>query len=189
MRSTRSCAAPRSPRMRITSRSAIGRQLRLCSPMSGLKRRCSGRFRRRPTCQLRYCGPGEWLVVSQVDTPVGLTRRLDMLCGTQAHVVDQSDGRVLVRLSGPFARQILAKGIGVDLHPAAFALGDSTNVLCGHIGINLARTGENVIRADRFAQLCRNALRRPDGDGPRVRPFGRFFRLALKLEDRLDFRA
>ncbi|CAN7424542.1 MULTISPECIES: sarcosine oxidase subunit gamma family protein [Ensifer] len=97
-----------------------------------------------PDLSLRYCGPGEWLVVSQVDTPVGLMRRLDMLCGTQAHVVDQSDGRVLLRLSGPSVRQILAKGIGVDLHPAAFALGGSTNVLCGHIGINLARTGENA---------------------------------------------
>ncbi|WP_457585418.1 sarcosine oxidase subunit gamma [Ensifer canadensis] len=97
-----------------------------------------------PDLSLRYCGPGEWLVVSGVDTPVGLMRRLDMLCGTQAHVIDQSDGRVLLRLSGPSARQILAKGIGVDLHPAAFALGGSTNVLCGHIAINLSRTGEDI---------------------------------------------
>ncbi|MNL70924.1 Sarcosine oxidase, gamma subunit family [compost metagenome] len=49
-----------------------------------------------------------------------------------------------MRLSGPGARPILAKGIGVDLHPAAFALGGSTNVLCGHIAINLARTGEDT---------------------------------------------
>lgn len=97
-----------------------------------------------PDLSLRYCGPGEWLVVSEVDTPVGLMRRLDMLCGTQAHVVDQSDGRVLLRLSGPSARQILSKGIGVDLHPAAFALGGSANVLCGHIAINLSRTGDDV---------------------------------------------
>ncbi len=97
-----------------------------------------------PDLSLRYCGPGEWLVVSHVDTPVGLMRRLDMLCGTQAHVVDQSDGRVLLRLSGPSARPILAKGIGVDLHPAAFAPGGSTNVLCGHIAVNLMASGADV---------------------------------------------
>lgn len=97
-----------------------------------------------PDLSLRYCGPGEWLVVSEVDTPVGLIRRLDMLCGTQAHVVDQSDGRVRMRLSGPSSRPILSKGIGVDLHPAAFALRGSANVLCGHIAINLARTGEDI---------------------------------------------
>ncbi len=106
-------------------------------------------------------------------------RRLDMLCGTQAHVIDQSDGRVLLRLSGPSARQILAKGIGVDLHPAAFALGGSTNVLCGHIAINLSRTAR-YLRADRFAQLCRIAVRGPDDNGASVRSFRLLFPNEIK---------
>jgi sarcosine oxidase subunit gamma len=71
-------------------------------------------------------------------------RHLEELCGGRAYVVDQSDGRAVFRLAGPNARSILAKGIGLDLHPAVFALGGSANVLCGHIPVNLARTDENA---------------------------------------------
>ncbi|WEX85901.1 sarcosine oxidase subunit gamma [Sinorhizobium garamanticum] len=93
---------------------------------------------------VRFSAPGEWLVVSENDTPEGLQRRLDALCSGQAHIVDQSEARVLFRLSGPSTRRILAKGIGLDLHPKAFATGASANALCGHIAVNLARTGEDA---------------------------------------------
>ncbi|MBP1861307.1 sarcosine oxidase subunit gamma [Rhizobium herbae] len=92
---------------------------------------------------LRFVAPGEWLAVSQSDTPEGLCRNLSLLLAETASVFDQSDGRVVLRLSGPNVRRILAKGIGIDLHPAVFEIGTSSNVLCGHISINLARTGEN----------------------------------------------
>lgn len=92
----------------------------------------------------RFSAPGEWLVVSEIEAPSGLVRRLEELCGEAAYVIDQSDGRVLFRLAGPNVRRILAKGIGLDLHPAAFSLGGSASVLCGHIPVNLARTGEDA---------------------------------------------
>ncbi|HEV7321051.1 MAG TPA: sarcosine oxidase subunit gamma family protein [Ensifer sp.] len=97
-----------------------------------------------PEFSMRYCAPAEWLVISEAEAPSGLARRLEELCGAMAHVVDQSDGRVVFRLSGPNGRRILAKGIGLDLHPDAFSLGGSANVLCGHIPVNLGRTGEHV---------------------------------------------
>ncbi|MBB4188224.1 sarcosine oxidase subunit gamma [Sinorhizobium terangae] len=93
---------------------------------------------------VRFSAPGEWLVVSENDTPEALQRRLDALCSGRAHIVDQSDARVLLRLSGPSVRRILAKGIGLDLHPAAFETGTSANALCGHIAVNLARTGQDA---------------------------------------------
>jgi heterotetrameric sarcosine oxidase gamma subunit len=92
---------------------------------------------------VRFTGPGEWLAVSQSETPDGLHRNLSLLLAETAYIFDQSDGRVVFRLSGPNARRILAKGIASDLHPAAFETGTSSNVLCGHISVNLARTGEN----------------------------------------------
>lgn len=92
---------------------------------------------------LRFTGPGEWLVLSQSETPEELHRNLSLLLADNAYILDQSDGRVVLRLSGPNVRRILAKGIGIDLHPAVFEIGASSNVLCGHISINLARTGEN----------------------------------------------
>ncbi|NRP70097.1 hypothetical protein ILFOPFJJ_00975 [Ensifer psoraleae] len=93
---------------------------------------------------LRFCASGEWLVVSENDTPEGLQRRLDALCAGRAYIVDQSEARVLFRLSGPSTRRILAKGVGLDLHPAAFATGASANALCGHVAVNLARTGDDT---------------------------------------------
>ncbi|HEV7307969.1 sarcosine oxidase subunit gamma [Ensifer sp.] len=97
-----------------------------------------------PELSLRYAAPGEWLVVSEAEAPSGLVRRIEELCGEGAYIVDQSDGRVVFRLSGPNGRRILAKGIGVDLHPDGFSLGGSANALCGHIPVNLARTEEHV---------------------------------------------
>ncbi|MDK1378490.1 MULTISPECIES: sarcosine oxidase subunit gamma family protein [unclassified Sinorhizobium] len=93
---------------------------------------------------VRFSAPGEWLVISENDTPEGLQRCLDALCSGRAHILDQSEARVLFRLSGPSTRRILAKGIGLDLHPIAFAAGASANALCGHIAVNLVRTGEDV---------------------------------------------
>jgi heterotetrameric sarcosine oxidase gamma subunit len=92
---------------------------------------------------IRFAGPGEWLAVSQSETPEELHRNLSLLLAEAAYIFDQSDGRAVFRLSGPNVRRILAKGIATDLHPAVFEIGTSSNVLCGHISVNLARTGEN----------------------------------------------
>lgn len=92
---------------------------------------------------VRFSAPGEWLAVSQSETPQSLHLNLSLLLAETAYVFDQSDGRVVFRLSGPNVRRILAKGIATDLHPAVFEVGTSSNVLCGHISVNLARTGEN----------------------------------------------
>ncbi len=92
---------------------------------------------------VRFAGPGEWLALSRSETPDSLERALSLLLAETAYVFEQSDGRVVFRLSGPNVRRILAKGIATDLHPGSFEIGTSSNVLCGHIGVNLARTGEN----------------------------------------------
>lgn len=110
---------------------------------------------------IRFVGPGEWLVVSQSETPQELHRSLSLLLADNAYIFDQSDGRVVFRLSGPNVRRILAKGVGTDLHVSAFDIGTSSNVLCGHISVNLSRTGENefeLIVMRSFAQSLFNDL-------------------------------
>ncbi|WP_438752470.1 sarcosine oxidase subunit gamma [Pararhizobium sp. O133] len=92
---------------------------------------------------VRFTAPGEWLALSLTDTPEVLQRNLSLLLADAAYIFDQSDGRVLLRLSGPNVRRILAKGVGTDLHPGVFEVGTSSNVLYGHISVNLARVGEN----------------------------------------------
>ena len=110
---------------------------------------------------VRFAGPGEWLAVSPSETPESLQRNLSLLAEA-AYIFDQSDGRVVMRLSGPNVRRILAKGVATDLHPSAFAIGTSSNVLCGHVGVNLARTGENefeLIVMRSFAETLFDDLR------------------------------
>jgi heterotetrameric sarcosine oxidase gamma subunit len=111
---------------------------------------------------VRFSAPGEWMVVSGVQTPDLLHQALSALLGETAYCIDQSHGRMLLRLSGPNARAILAKGVGIDLHASAFAIGQSTNVLCGHISINLSLVGENqfeIIVMRSFAESLLHDLR------------------------------
>lgn len=90
---------------------------------------------------LRFCGPCEWLCVSETVSAEGLLRLVREIEGASAF--DHSDGRVLLQITGPNVRKILAKCLAVDLHPEAFAIGRSANMLVAHVSGNLARTGEH----------------------------------------------
>ncbi|NML76753.1 sarcosine oxidase subunit gamma [Rhizobium sp. S-51] len=93
------------------------------------------------SASLRPAGPGQWFLVSDRAADIdGIARSL----ADKAYVVDQTCGRSRIRLSGPAVRQSLAKGTGVDLHPDQFPVGHATMTLIGHIGVNLARTGEDT---------------------------------------------
>jgi sarcosine oxidase subunit gamma len=43
----------------------------------------------------------------------------------------------VLRLSGARVRDVLAKGLPIDLHPRAFRTGDATTSIISHIGIQL----------------------------------------------------
>lgn len=92
----------------------------------------------------RFCGPGEWLLVSEEVAAGHLARELAAFGEERLYAVDQSDGRVVLRLSGPNVRKILSRCLAVDLHPDAFAIGEAANTLCCHVSANLARTGDNA---------------------------------------------
>ena len=92
---------------------------------------------------LRFSGPAEWLVVAPRHD-VNRVKSLTEAMGADALVADQSGGRVVLRLSGPAARAILAKLTPLDLHPDVFAEGQSANAFFGHVGVNLARLEGNV---------------------------------------------
>ena len=50
---------------------------------------------------------------------------------------DVSAQRIVVRLTGPRVRQLLAKGCAIDLHPRVFGFGDSAQTTLGRAGIVL----------------------------------------------------
>lgn len=83
---------------------------------------------------LVWAGPGQWLFVGTSRGAIDdLSKRLQGI----AAVSDQSDARAMLRVSGPRARDALAKGCMIDLHPRAFAPGSTALTSIAHIGAQL----------------------------------------------------
>ena len=90
-------------------------------------------------------GPDRWLAVKTGRDgrwAAVLARELEGL----AAVADQSDGYAVIEVAGPAARETLAKGFPIDLHPAAFGPEAAAVTLVAHIGAVIWR-GEGE---DRF---------------------------------------
>ena len=78
-----------------------------------------------------WLGPDEWLIVSAAGalaTPAG---------ANGVTFVDVSHGRAVVRLSGPYVRDALAKGCGLDLHPAVFTPDRCAQTALGRVSVIL----------------------------------------------------
>ena len=71
-----------------------------------------------------WLGPDEYLVVTEPGRELALVASLlGALRGRRAAVIDISDSRTMIALSGFHARDVLAKGCGIDLHPRSLAPG------------------------------------------------------------------
>jgi sarcosine oxidase subunit gamma len=89
-----------------------------------------------------WAGPDQWLAVAERKDGRDLEAELKGVLAGIGSVVDQSDGRVIVRISGARARDVLAKGIPVDLHPSAFKAGNVAITHASHIGVILWQLDE-----------------------------------------------
>jgi sarcosine oxidase subunit gamma len=69
--------------------------------------------------------PSQWLAIAEDEAARGRLSRLSAALAGRASVVDQSDAKAILRLSGKRVRDALAKGCPLDLHPRAFTLGDA----------------------------------------------------------------
>ena len=92
---------------------------------------------------LQWSGPSQWLAIAERGPHDGAGRDLEVelksLVGGLAAVVDQSDSRGIVAISGPRAIDVLVKGVPIDLHERAFATGQVANTHANHIAITIAR--------------------------------------------------
>ncbi|WP_186420091.1 sarcosine oxidase subunit gamma family protein [Bosea sp. CS1GBMeth4] len=83
-----------------------------------------------------WSGPEQWLL--RAASRDGWSALLGELAA-HAAVSEQSDARAALRLSGSQVRKVLAKGVMLDLHPAAFAVGDAALTSIAHVGVQLWR--------------------------------------------------
>jgi methylglutamate dehydrogenase subunit D len=81
-------------------------------------------------------GRERWLTVTETDG-ASFTNDLAENLGGLASVIEQTDGLALLRISGPRARATFAKGLPIDLHPAAFAVGAVATTHLAHIGVTI----------------------------------------------------
>ncbi len=74
-------------------------------------------------------GPDEWLLVG--------ARFHDALPIAGGFLTDVSHGRAAVRISGPRARELLAKGCSLDLHPRVFQTGQCAQTSIARVSVVL----------------------------------------------------
>lgn len=82
-----------------------------------------------------WLGPDQWLAIAERTNNRDLEVELKQRVAGLASVVDQSDGRVIVRVSGPLAREVLAKGVPIDLHADTFGVNAVAITHASHIGV------------------------------------------------------
>lgn len=85
-----------------------------------------------------WLGPDEWLVHTPPNGEGALVQALrEALSGVHAAVTDVSDYYVVIDLAGPNARDVLARGCPLDLHPSKFAAGQCAQSRFAHASILL----------------------------------------------------
>ena len=89
-----------------------------------------------------WLGPDEWLITSPFRTPEQLETGLREAVGAggpefDGSVIDVSAQRTTVALRGEHARDLLAGGCALDLHPRVFGRGAAAQTLLGQAGVLL----------------------------------------------------
>ena len=82
--------------------------------------------------------PGRWLLLSP-RTPAGVTAAdWATACAGAGAVVDLSGGLAALALSGPAAREVLARGCRLDLDPLEFPCGRAAATIMAQVSVTIA---------------------------------------------------
>ncbi len=80
--------------------------------------------------QICWIGPHKWWIIETDQRHC--TELIASRLGNSAAVTTQGHGRCCIRLSGPSARDLLAKGSTLDFHPGRFSAGHCAQTSLGH---------------------------------------------------------
>lgn len=113
-----------------------------------------------------WLGPDEWLIVTPPDGESTIAFALkDALGDAFSSVTDVTGGQTVVRISGPRARDVMAKGCTLDLHPRVFGPGRCAQTLVAKAMVTVVQVDESpafdlIVRrsfADYLAHWIRDA--------------------------------
>ena len=84
--------------------------------------------------QILWLGPNEWWITGPDGEADSLVEALRAnFAGQHATACDVSESRAIIALKGPKAREVLMRGVSLDLHPRAFRVGQ-----CAQTGVSRA---------------------------------------------------
>ena len=106
---------------------------------------------------IAWAGPEEWHVIGQEEGSSGLRIALrQAIPEADGAVVDVSSGFTLFSLEGRQARDLVAAGCPIDVHPRAFGPGHCAQTLVAGVGIALLQRDETP----RFELMVRRSYAR-----------------------------
>ncbi len=104
---------------------------------------------------LAFAGLNKWYAMQPGSEGPSLMRTLADALGETATLADQSHGQTVLEIAGEAARDVLAKGVAVDLDPKVFAVGDAAAVPVNHVHVLLWRT-----QLDTYRLMCMRGFAR-----------------------------
>jgi sarcosine oxidase, subunit gamma len=117
-----------------------------------------------------WLGPDEWLVMTSEGREAAVAQALRQASGDGfVTVVELGSGQTVIELSGARAREVIAKGCPLDLHPRRFGPGRCAQSRLARTGVTIAQvdpapTFELIVRrsfADYLWQWLQDACRYP----------------------------
>lgn len=91
-----------------------------------------------------WMAPDELLLFTDYAGADALAERLSASLGDAPHLAEVvSDARARFRLTGPGAREVIAKGAPVDLHPDAFGLGDVRRTRLAQVAVGFWQSADD----------------------------------------------
>ena len=89
-----------------------------------------------------WLSPEEWMVITPDEGPRMADKLAGALTGLHVSVVDVSEARTCIHLTGPAARKVMMKAGGFDVHPRNFPVGACAQTHVAKALAILHHTGE-----------------------------------------------
>ena len=88
--------------------------------------------------------PGQWLIYS-FDNPISnFLSIIEPIVGNLGAIVDLSDARAIIKISGPKVRDTLAKGVSIDLHPRKFTPDRAVSTFAAQLGMTIWQSEDGL---------------------------------------------
>lgn len=106
-----------------------------------------------------WMSPDEVLVLVPYQSVSAVLSKIETaLKGTHFLATNVSDARALIKVSGPFARDVIAKLAPVDVHPDNFGMGDFRRSRLGQVAAAFWMTDDRTVRVICFRSVAEYAF-------------------------------